>query len=178
MTALDIVVFLLIGWLAFKGFRAGFTTEMLSLGAWVLVIAALKMLHGPVTTALTGIVGTKAGAAVLAFSIIFGLAMFGGKMIARKVGEQSKDSALGIFDRILGAGFGGLKGLIGASIIFLFISLIYNTVYGRSAPRPPWMTQSTSYPMLSASAKSLVDLVEEQQKRGQASPNTVKNAGD
>jgi membrane protein required for colicin V production len=177
MTALDMLVLLLVGGTGFLGLKRGFTTEILSLGAWVLAIAAVKILHAPLSAVLTGMVGTQAGAAVLAFALIFGLTMWAGKMIARKVGNQSKDSALGLFDRLLGGGFGAVKGLIGASLVFLFVSLIYNTVYSRAAERPKWMTESRSYPLLNASSQALVDLVEERQ-RAKPDPNSVVTAGD
>jgi membrane protein required for colicin V production len=178
MTALDIVFLLTVGGTGFFGFQRGFITEVLSLGAWVLAIAAVKILHGPVAAGLAGVVGTPAGAAVLAFSLIFGVTMFVGRMIARQVGNQSKQSSLGLFDRVLGLGFGALKGLVVASLVFLFASLIYNTIHSRRAPRPEWMTQSKSYALLNASSKALVDLVEERQNGGSPKPGNVVTAGD
>jgi membrane protein required for colicin V production len=178
MTALDILFLLIVGGAGFFGFQRGFTTEILSLGAWFLAIAAVKMLHGPVSAGLTSVVGTAAGAAVLALSLIFGLTMFAGKLIARQVGNQSKQSSLGLFDRALGLGFGALKGLIVSSLVFLFASLIFNTIHSRRAPRPDWMTQSKSYALLSASSKALVDLVEERQNVRQPKAENVVTAGD
>ncbi len=178
MTALDVLFILVVGGAGLFGFRRGFTTEVLSLGAWVLAIVAVKILHGPFSSALTNAVGTAAGAAVLAFSLIFGVTMFAGRMIARQVGNQSKQSALGVFDRLLGLGFGALKGLVAVSLVFLFASLIYNTIHSRRAPRPDWMTQSKSYALLSASSKALVDLVEERQNSGQPNAKNVVTAGD
>jgi membrane protein required for colicin V production len=178
MTALDILVLLLVGGTALLGFKRGLTTEMLSLAAWVVAIAAVKVLHAPVTELLTGLVKNESGAAVLAFSLIFGLAMWLGRMLARKVGEQTKASALGLFDRILGGGFGATKGLIGACIAFLLVSLFYNTLHSRAAERPKWMTDSKSYVLLSASSKMLVDLVEKRQAAVVPSPNSVITAGD
>jgi membrane protein required for colicin V production len=104
--------------------------------------------------------------------------MFVGRMIARQVGNQSKQSSLGLFDRVLGLGFGALKGLVVASLVFLFASLIYNTIHSRRAPRPEWMTQSKSYALLNASSKALVDLVEERQNGGSPKPGNVVTAGD
>jgi membrane protein required for colicin V production len=173
MTALDMLVLLLVGGTGFLGLKRGFVTEVLSLGAWVLAIAAVKLLHGPVTDRLADVIGTHAGAAVLSFSLIFGITMFVGRMIARSVGNQSKGSALGLFDRILGLGFGAVKGLIGASIVFLFVSLIYNVVYSGAAERPGWMTESRSYPLLSASSQALVAFVDQRQKANAADNATL-----
>jgi membrane protein required for colicin V production len=166
MTALDMIVLLLVGGAAVLGFTRGFVTETLSLGAWVVAIIAVKLLHGPVSEMLAGIVGTESGAAVLAFSLIFGIAIFGGRMAARAIGARSKQSALGSFDRVLGVGFGAVKGLIGASLIFLFVSLIYDTIYGGRSERPAWMQESKTYPLLNASSRALVTFVEERRKNG------------
>jgi membrane protein required for colicin V production len=168
MTALDIIVLLLVGWLSFRGLSNGFVSEALSLIAWVLAIAAVKLFHTPIAELLTIPVGTEAGASILAFAIVFGLTFMIGRAVAGRLGKVSKASALGSFDRILGAGFGSLKGLIGASLIFLFASLLYDTVYGGKSQRPEWMTASKTYPLLNATSGALVNFVEERRKNGGA----------
>ncbi len=160
MTALDIFVLLLMGGAGLLGFKRGFVTESLSLGAWVLAIAAVKMLHGPVSAALAGMVGTESGGSALAFALVFGSSMFVGRMIARKIGEETKSSFIGSFDRVLGLGFGVVKGLILATVVFLFSALILDFLRGPDH-RPDWMTQSRTYPLLRASGDALVGFVKE-----------------
>ena len=166
MTALDIIVSLLVGWFGFRGFANGFVSETLSLIAWVLAIAAVKLFHGPVSELLTIPVGTEAGASVLSFALVFGLTFFAGRMIAGRMGRASKASALGGFDRILGFGFGALKGIIGASLIFLFASLLHDTVYGGKSNRPEWRRASKTYPLLNATSGALITFVDERRKNG------------
>ncbi len=168
MTALDILMLLLVGGLGFRGVQNGFVTETLSLASWVLAIIAVKLLHGKATAALVDRVGTAVGASVLAFALIFGGTYFLGRYVANRVGGASKSSMLGPFDRVLGLGFGALKGLIGGSILFLFASLIYDTVYGGKSERPAWMAESRSYPLLNATSHALVDIVDERRKNGGA----------
>jgi membrane protein required for colicin V production len=72
---------------------------------------------------------------------------------------------IGPVDRILGGGFGALKGLIGATLLYLASTLIYDTIYGRTAKRPEWMAQSRSYPLLNASGNAMVDYVERRRTR-------------
>jgi membrane protein required for colicin V production len=160
MTALDIIVILLVGGGLIMGSLRGFVGEALSLASWVAAIVALKLLHTPVAAMLEAPVGTRSGAAVLAFALIFGIVFLGGKMIARRIGGATRRSLIGPVDRILGAGFGALKGLIGATLLYLAANLLYDTVYGRAAPRPDWMAQSRSYPLLYASGRAIVDFVE------------------
>ena len=159
---------LLVGGLGFRGVQNGFVTETLSLASWVLAIIAVKLLHGKATVALVDRVGTAAGASVLAFALIFGGTYFLGRYVANRVGGASKSSMLGPFDRLLGLGFGALKGLIGGSLLFLFASLVYDTVYGGKSERPAWMAESRSYPLLNATSHALVDIVDERRKNGGA----------
>jgi membrane protein required for colicin V production len=130
MTAVDICVLLLVGGAAFMGLMRGFVAEALSLIAWVLAVFAVKFAHAPVAHALTATVGTSAGAAVLAFAIVFGVTFFVGKRVAASIGQKSRQSVIGPFDRVLGLGFGALKGLIGATLMFLGFTLVYDTAYG------------------------------------------------
>jgi membrane protein required for colicin V production len=160
MTALDIIVLLLVlGGLVTGGLR-GFVGEVLSLASWVAAILALKLFHAPVSAALTGPIGTESGAAVLAFALVFGIVFIIGKLIARRLGGATKRSVIGPVDRVLGAGFGALKGLIGATLLYLGANLVYDTFYGASAQRPAWMANSRTYPLLYASGRAIVDFVE------------------
>jgi membrane protein required for colicin V production len=174
MTALDILVLLLVGGLGLRGFSTGFTTEILSLIAWVVGIIAVKLLHDPVAALLVGPVGTTAGASVLAFALVFGIPFLIGRHLAKRIGTQSKQSAIGPIDRVLGFGFGAIKGVIGASLVFLFATLIYDTIYGGHAKRPQWMLESRTYPLLNASSRALVKIVDERRKGGAETPD----AGD
>ena len=164
MTAFDIIVLFLLGSGAIFGFMRGFTQEVLLLGVWVLVIAAIRFLHAPAAEWLYGPVGTDAGAAVLAFLAIAIVTYVGGRLIARKIGEKSRKSALGPFDRVLGFGFGAVKGLIGATLLFLLLVLLFDVAYGSGAKRPEWMTTSRTYPLLNASGDALSSFIRERQE--------------
>jgi membrane protein required for colicin V production len=184
MTALDIMVLLAVGGAAMLGAWRGFVTEVLSLFAWVAIVAALKLFHIPVARALTGTVGTASGAAVLAFALIAGITYFGGKLTARAIGKRTRASVLGSVDRALGFGFGALKGLILASLAFLLVALLVDTVGGGPARRPAWMTASRTYPLLNATSAGIADFVD-RRRRGQpvfgaapdpAAPEAATNA--
>ena len=164
LTGLDIAVLLGVGAAAALGWWRGFVTEILSLLAWVLVVFALKALHTPLTTALTGIVGTSSGAAILAFALIAGIAYFGGRMLARAMGRRTKQSILGPLDRAMGFGFGALKGLILASLAFLLLVLVYDTIDGGPKQRPAWLTKSRTYPLLNATSAFVADFVAKRRK--------------
>ncbi|MCA1652686.1 MAG: CvpA family protein [Sphingomicrobium sp.] len=160
MTALDIFVLLLLGGGALVGFLRGFVHETLSLAAWIAAIVVLKAFHTPVAAALTHSVGTATGAAALAFALLFLPTFFIVKWAAKQAGGRTKRSILGPIDRILGGGFGMLKGLIGATLFFLLANLATDLVYGPQASRPEWLTHSRTYPLLNASGRAIVDWVE------------------
>ena len=86
-------------------------------------------------------------------------------MAGKALGTTTKGSLLGPFDRVLGLAFGALKGLIAATLVFLLVSLVFDTLNGRSAPRPAWMTESRTYPLLRASSASVVDFIEKRRAR-------------
>jgi len=163
-SGLDIIVLLGVGAAAALGWIRGFVTEVLSLMAWVLVVIALKVLHGPLTAMLSGIVGTSSGAAVLAFVLIAGIAYFGGRMLARSLGARTKQSILGPLDRAVGFGFGALKGLILASLAFLAVVLVLDTIGGGPKQRPLWLTKSRTYPLLNATSAYVADFVAKRRK--------------
>ncbi|MDV3256270.1 MAG: CvpA family protein [Sphingomonas sp.] len=168
MTALDIFVILLLGGAALVGFVRGFTHEILSLAAWVVGIAALKLFHGPLHERLIDPVGTSAGASVLAFALLFVPAYVAVKLFARAVGGRARRSMLGPVDRLLGGGFGMLKGLVGATLFFLLANLVTDMIYGGDADRPEWMTQSRSYALLNATGRAVVDWVETRREGDEA----------
>jgi membrane protein required for colicin V production len=162
MTALDIIVLFLLGSGAVFGFLRGFVQEALSMIAWVLIILAVYMFHTPATAALAEAVGSDSGAAVLAFLALVIVIFAVGKWIAKSIGAKSRKSLLGPIDRVLGFGFGMLKGLIIATLIFLLFVMGYDLVYGADAGRPEWMTSSRTYPLLTASGDARSEFVREQ----------------
>src|SRR3712207_2490102 len=168
MSALDIFVILLLGGGALVGFVRGFVHEVLSLLAWIVAIAMLKLFHTQLSEGLVDTVGTPAGAAVLAFALLFLPSFLLVKLLARSLGGKTRKSMLGPVDRVLGGGFGMLKGLIGATFFFLLANLATDLVYGAEANRPEWMANSRTYPLLNASGRAIVDWVEARRQAREA----------
>ena len=162
MTALDVFVFLLLIGGAAVGFVRGFTHELLSLFAWIVAIAMLKLFHTQLWTGLMDSTGSSSpAAAVLAFAILFVPSFLLVKLLARSLGKKTRRvPVLGPVDRVLGGGFGLLKGLLGATLFFLLANLATDMVYGPQAKRPEWMTKSRTFPLLNASGRAIVDWVE------------------
>jgi membrane protein required for colicin V production len=172
VTALDVFVFLLLIGGGAVGFVRGFVHEVISLFAWVVAVAMLKLFHTQLWTGLiNSFHSSSAAAAVLAFVILFIPSFLIVKLLARSLGKKTRrHSMLGPFDRVLGGGFGALKGLLGATLFFLLANLATDMVYGPQADRPHWMTKSRTYPLLNASGRAIVDWVE---TRRPLKPNKV-----
>jgi membrane protein required for colicin V production len=164
MSALDIFVIVLLGGGALIGTVRGLVHEVLSLLAWVVAIVMLRLFHTPISVSLTEPVGTATGAAVLAFIILFLPSFLFMKLLARSLGKRSRRSLLGPVDRVLGGGFGMVKGLLAATLFFLLANLATDVFYGPDANRPDWMRKSRTYPLLNASGRSVVDWVETRRK--------------
>jgi membrane protein required for colicin V production len=113
----------------------------------------------------------NAAAAVLAFAILFIPSFLLVKLLARSIGGRTRRHAvLGPFDRLLGGGFGALKGLLGATLLFLLANLATDMVYGPQSDRPQWMTKSRTYPLLNASGRGIVDWAQARRLK----PNKVR----
>ena len=84
MTALDVFVFLLLIGGGAVGFVRGFVHEVISLFAWLVAIAMLKLFHSQLWTGLIDSFGTSSpAAAVLAFAILFNPSFIVVKLLAR-----------------------------------------------------------------------------------------------
>lgn len=167
MTALDVFVFLLLIGGAAVGFVRGFVHEVISLLAWIVSIAMLKLFHTQLWTGMQNSFHTSpAAGAVLAFAILFVPSFLMVKLLARQLGGKTRGHAmLGPVDRVLGGGFGALKGLLGATLFFLLANLATDMVYGSEAKRPEWMVKSRTFPLLNASGRAIVDWVEATRER-------------
>lgn len=168
MTALDVFVFLLLIGGAAIGVVRGFVHELISLFAWIVGIAMLKLFHTQLWTGLENSFQTSpAAGAVIAFAILFVPSFLIVKLLARAIGGRTRRSpVLGPIDRVLGGGFGALKGLLGVTLFFLLANLATDMIYGPQADRPEWMTKSRTYPLLNASGRAIVDWVEARRLQG------------
>lgn len=163
MTGFDIVVLLLVGLGAITGFMRGFVQESLALLAWVAAVLAINYGHEPLSHYLLRFIETPSGAAVLAFAVLMLVPYLAVRMIARWMGILSRNSLLGPVDRVLGFGFGTLKGMIIVVLAFSVFVLGYDTVWG-PAGRPAWITESRTYPFVNAASNELVTLLAERRR--------------
>lgn len=160
MTVFDIFVLVVVATAAIGGFMRGFVHEVLSLAAWVLAIFAIRYLHTDLTQIIFAFIGTPTGAALLAFALLLLIPYAAMRLIARKAGDSARKSALGPIDRVLGFGFGAVKGTIIVVFAFSIIALGYDSAWGVGG-RPDWMSTARTYPFVNASSEEMVQLIAE-----------------
>lgn len=164
MTGFDIIVLVVVGVAAIGGFMRGLVQEVLSLAAWILAIFAIRFLHTDMTEFLSQYIGTPSGAAMLAFAILLLIPYVAMKLIAGRMGVASRNSAIGPFDRVLGFGFGTVKGVIVVVIAFSLVVLGYDTAWGPKG-RPDWIKEARTYPSVNAASEAMVQLIKMRRAR-------------
>ncbi|HZF46671.1 MAG TPA: CvpA family protein [Sphingomonadaceae bacterium] len=172
MTGFDIIVLVIIGVAAVGGFLRGFVQEVLSLAAWLLSLFAIHYLHTHLTSQLMTYIHSESGAAVLAFALLLLIPYAGMKLIAGRMGESSRNSLLGPVDRVLGFGFGMVKGGIIAVLAFSVLVLGYDKIWGVQG-RPTWITQARTYPAVNAGADALVQMIQSRRTALEASDAAI-----
>ena len=155
MTGFDIAVLLIVGLGAITGFMRGFVQECLALAAWIVAVIAIHWLLSPMSDLLLPYVRSASGAAVLAFAILMLVPYVGIKLIANWLGRATRNSVIGPIDRVLGFGFGAIKGTVVVVLAFAVVTLGYDVAWGK-AGRPVWLTQSRTYPFINACSEKLL----------------------
>ncbi|MXO85309.1 CvpA family protein [Altererythrobacter aurantiacus] len=167
MTGFDIIVLTIVGVAAVGGFMRGVVQEVLSLAAWILAIAAIRVLHKPLTDQLGTQLGDTTTTSILAFVLLLLIPYAAMKVIATNAGKAARSSVLGFIDRILGFLFGAIKGLIIVVIGFSVLVLGFDTIWGMKG-RPNWIATARSYEFIDASSRSMVEIIGERRARMRA----------
>lgn len=151
MTPFDIVVLIAIGLSAIAALSRGFVTELLSLMAWVAAWVATKIFFLPVQGWMRAQIDNKAGADIAAFALVFFGILVAVRMVAKFAGSQVKGSAIGIVDRILGAAFGAIRGLLIISAVYAGFGLLV-----ARDKMPDWIQNAKFKPLVDFAADTVV----------------------
>lgn len=160
MTGFDFIVLGIVAVAAIGGFMRGFVQEVFSLAAWIFAAFAIRFIHTPLTMALAEWMGFGISTSILAFALLLLIPYAAMKVIANNLGQAARNSPLGPIDRVLGFGFGGLKGVVVVVIAFSLLVLGYDTVWGYGG-RPTWITTARSYDLIDSGSRSLVEIIAE-----------------
>ena len=163
LTAFDIVVGIIVVLAALGGLARGFVGEIVSLLAWVAGIFAVRVFYTPVKAFTVKLTGTEAGGAILALVAVFLIAFITVRLVGGQLSNGTKASIVGPIDRVLGLGFGAVKGVLGAALLFLLVNMAFDTI-DPGEPSPDWIATARTAPTLAMVSKALVDFVEERRR--------------
>ncbi|MEM6585958.1 MAG: CvpA family protein [Pseudomonadota bacterium] len=164
MTGFDIIVFIIVGVAAIGGFLRGLVQEVLSLAAWFLAAFSVYYLHDDMTAFLRDYYDAEPATPLLAFVLLLLIPYAAMKVIASNAGEASRNSILGPIDRLLGFGFGAVKGALIVIFAFSLLVLGFDATWGPKG-RPDWITQARTYRATDAFSSQLVQMIAERRAR-------------
>ncbi|MEM7778922.1 MAG: CvpA family protein [Pseudomonadota bacterium] len=164
MTGFDIIVLIIVAVAAIGGFLRGLVQEVLSLASWVLAAFSVYYLHTDMTNFLSNYYDVEPATSLLSFTLLLLIPYAAMKLIAGNVGEASRNSILGPIDRVLGFGFGAIKGALIVVFAFSLLALGFDSVWGFQG-RPDWITQARTYPAADAFSRELVEMIAERRAR-------------
>jgi membrane protein required for colicin V production len=158
MAGLDIIIAIIVGVAAIGGFMRGLVQEVLSLAAWVLAAFALHFLHPDLTQGLRMVYPVEPGDALLAFVLLLLIPYAAMKVIIGNASGASEGAVLGPVDRVLGFGFGAVKGALMAIFAFALLVTGYDESWGYTG-RPQWMTEARTYAAADAFSRQLLPAI-------------------
>ena len=155
MALLDILIAIIVGVAAIGGFMRGLVQEVLSLASWVLAAFAIRFLHSDLTTGLRTLYQAEPAVSLLAFALLLLIPYAAMKVIIGNASGASDGAVLGPIDRVLGFGFGAVKGALIAIFAFALLVTGFDQSWGY-AGRPLWITQARTYAAADAFSRQLL----------------------
>lgn len=105
-----------------NGFREGFVRMGIGMAALVVGFFGASWFGGMAAASLAPYVPSKAGASILGFLVVFFGVLILGALLASVLTRILKIVGLSWFDRILGAGFGGARGLVVLTVVTMALT--------------------------------------------------------
>ena len=158
MAGLDIIIAIIVGVAAVGGFMRGLVQEVLSLASWVLAAFALHFLHPDLTKGLRMLYPVEPTDALLAFVVLLLIPYAAMKVIIGTTSGASDGAVLGPVDRVLGFGFGAVKGALMAIFAFALLVTGYDESWGYTG-RPQWITGARTYAAADAFSRQLLPAI-------------------
>jgi len=155
ITWVDIAVAAILLTSIFFAIYRGFMRETLSIFAWA-AAAFATLYFGHLLVPLLKPHMPPMLAQVLAYTVVFVLVLMPLIFIGSRFAARVHESPVGVLDRILGAVFGIVRGLVVIAVIYILYSLI--------VPVPlqaKWMKGARSLPLIQKSADTLLALLPE-----------------
>jgi len=114
----------------------GFVREAFSVATWIIAIFTAMYFYHPLADLLIGFIDTPSARTIIAFTGLFLLVILFGGFSTRMLSNVVDNTGLGGVNRLLGMGFGFVRGIL---IVGLLILLAGHT----AIPQDPWYKQAT-----------------------------------
>lgn len=157
LSALDILVFIIIGISTLMALVRGFAREISSLAGWV-IAAYGTLLLGPLILPFVQNYITIAWAAIgVSYALLFLIILVICSLISSRLSAQLKNSSIGPLDRTLGFIFGAVRGFVIVCVAYMILVLIV-----AEDEKPAWLTGARLYPLLQTGAAAIMAIIPEQ----------------
>ncbi|MDT8280221.1 MAG: CvpA family protein [Erythrobacter sp.] len=158
MTGFDIIILIIIGVAAVGGFMRGLVQEVLSLASWIMAAVALHFMHPVLTDGLRNVYNAEPATPLLAFVLLLLIPYAAMKVIIGTASGVSDGAILGPIDRVLGFGFGAIKGVLIAIFAFSLLAIGFDNSWGYKG-RPTWITTARTYPAADTFSRDLLPMI-------------------
>jgi len=158
MAGLDIIIAIIVGVAAIGGFMRGLVQEVLSLASWIMAAFSLHFLHPALTEGLRFLYQAEPAVSLLAFALLLLIPYAAMKVIIGTASGASDGAILGPVDRVLGFGFGGVKGALIAVFAFSLLVTGFDDSWGYKG-RPLWITKARTYAAVDAFSRQLLPAI-------------------
>jgi membrane protein required for colicin V production len=149
VTWLDIVVLIIVGYSVLAGFSGGFARVGIGFVATLLGVFFGFWFYGVAGERVADYVSSRGVANLIGFLIVFGVFVLAGAIVGRVLANMFKWVGLSWLDRLLGAGFGFIRGAL-VAVAFVTVALAF-----APAPPPPSIVQSRTLPYIMGTSSVL-----------------------
>ena len=161
MNWLDVVVLAILAVSVALSFRKGLVREVVGLVSVVLAILLGIWFYGTAGSLLVPYLSSRALANFAGFLLVFGAVMLVGHLVSYTIGKFLRVTGLSIFDHLLGAVFGALRGLL------ISVALIMAIMAFSQGDKPPSsVVHSCTAPYMVDAARGFAALAPHELKNG------------
>ena len=155
MAVLDIIIAVIVIIAAIGGFARGLVQEVLSLASWIMAAMAVHFRHPSLTEGLRNFDRSEPTVSLFAFALLLLIPYAAMKVIIGTASGASDGAILGPIDRVLGFGFGAIKGALISVFAFAVLVTGFDDKWGYTG-RPDWMTTARTYAAADAFSRQLL----------------------
>lgn len=161
MNWLDIIVLLVVAVSMFTSFRKGLSREIIGLVSVVLALMLGIWFYGTAGGFLSPYVSSPAVSNLCGFVLVFVGVILLGNLVSYVVGKFLRVTGLSLFDHLLGAGFGAVRGVL------VVVALLMAIMAFSDKDRPPAaIVHSRLAPYVAGAAQLFADVAPHELKEG------------